>query len=256
MAAATDERGPQASHASHQAHTGRRVAKRETEGDEGAGRGSDGIGGGVRSQRGDRSCKTKVAHFDQAVGVEEHVRGLHVTMQHPRRVHVLERLEQLVHDILLVHLPTQSCNVSLACQSVAISSSGILVSASPPLVTRRQPSSHTHTARTLNANEVAGATTLALSSSSFVCSDSAQPAFLSQASADGAHALEMRQLFGQDAQHQDASRPGADLFKNIGANNSMEICVHELKHQVNVSVIVGLQYIPQLDDVFVVVELL
>jgi hypothetical protein len=134
------------------------------EGDEGAGRGSDGIGGGVRRQRGDRSCKTKVAHFDQAVGVEEHVRGLHVTMQHPRRVHVLERLEQLVHDILLVHLPTQSCNVSLACQSEAISSSGILVSASPLLVTRRQPSSHTHTARTLDANEVAGATTFASSS--------------------------------------------------------------------------------------------
>ena len=36
----------------------------------------------------------------------------------------------------------------------------------------------------------------------------------------------------------------------------MEICVHELEHQVNVSVIVGLQYIPKLDDVFVVVELL
>jgi hypothetical protein len=48
----------------------------------------------------------------------------------------------------------------------------------------------------------------------------------------------------------------ADLLKNIGSDNSMEICVHELEHQVNVSVIVGLQYIPQLDDVFVVVELL
>jgi hypothetical protein len=36
----------------------------------------------------------------------------------------------------------------------------------------------------------------------------------------------------------------------------MEICVHELEHQVNVSIVVGLQYIPQLDDVFVVVELL
>jgi len=79
---------------------------------------------------------------------------------------------------------------------------------------------------------------------------------LSQAAADGAHGLEMLQLFGQDAQHQDASLPGADLLKNIGADNSMQICVHELEHQVNIAVVVGLQYIPQLDDVFVVVELL
>ncbi len=65
---------------------------------------------------------------------------------------------------------------------------------------------------------------------------------MSQAAADGAHGLEMLQLFGQDAQHQDASLPGADLLKNIGADNSMQICVHELEHQGNIAVVVGLQY--------------
>lgn len=36
----------------------------------------------------------------------------------------------------------------------------------------------------------------------------------------------------------------------------MQVCVHELEHKVNVSVVVGLQYVPQLDDILVVVQFL
>mmetsp|Transcript_33887 Transcript_33887/g.100659 ORF Transcript_33887/g.100659 Transcript_33887/m.100659 type:complete len:438 (+) Transcript_33887:197-1510(+) len=52
----------------------------------------------------DAPGQAEVADLHLAVGVQEDVRGLDVAVQHRPRVHVLQRLEQLVDDVLLVDL--------------------------------------------------------------------------------------------------------------------------------------------------------
>mmetsp|Transcript_27717 Transcript_27717/g.73215 ORF Transcript_27717/g.73215 Transcript_27717/m.73215 type:complete len:454 (+) Transcript_27717:27-1388(+) len=52
----------------------------------------------------DAPCQAKVADLHLAVGVQQDVRGLDVTVEHLPGVHVLQRLEQLVDDVLLVDL--------------------------------------------------------------------------------------------------------------------------------------------------------
>jgi hypothetical protein len=74
--------------------------------------------------------QAKIAHFDQAVAVEQHVARLrigsqakaknrqmnrqagsylHVTMQHSGCVHVFQRLEKLIHYVLFVYLFKNIC---------------------------------------------------------------------------------------------------------------------------------------------------
>lgn len=42
-----------------------------------------------------------------------------------------------------------------------------------------------------------------------------------------------------------------NLFKNSGLDHGMQVCLHEIKDQVNVSVVYCLYYLSKLDDVFV-----
>ena len=50
----------------------------------------------------ERAREPEVGHLHQALGVEKHVGGLQVAMHQLGGVHVLDRLEALVHDVLLV----------------------------------------------------------------------------------------------------------------------------------------------------------
>jgi hypothetical protein len=60
-------------------------------------------------QRSDRARKTEISDLEEALGIEQQVAGLHVSMQHIARVHVLERLAQLVNDVLLVDVLQNVC---------------------------------------------------------------------------------------------------------------------------------------------------
>ena len=72
--------------------------------------------------------QAKIAHFDQAVAVEQHVARLrigsqvknrqsrrkagsylHITVEHSGCVHVFQRLEQLIHYVLFVYLFKNVC---------------------------------------------------------------------------------------------------------------------------------------------------
>ena len=74
--------------------------------------GGDVVGqhGGGASGVGDRPAETEVAHFDVAVGVEEDVGGLDVSVEELGRVKVLESLEQLPGDVLLVNISEDACS--------------------------------------------------------------------------------------------------------------------------------------------------
>mmetsp|Transcript_69371 Transcript_69371/g.187542 ORF Transcript_69371/g.187542 Transcript_69371/m.187542 type:complete len:334 (-) Transcript_69371:17-1018(-) len=52
----------------------------------------------------DAAREPKIADLHLAVGVQQDVRGLDVAMEHLARVHVLQRLQQLVDDVLLVNV--------------------------------------------------------------------------------------------------------------------------------------------------------
>jgi len=41
-----------------------------------------------------------------------------------------------------------------------------------------------------------------------------------------------------------------NIFQDIGSNNSMKICVHEVKDQIDVPIVFSTNYILQTDDVF------
>ena len=43
------------------------------------------------------------------------------------------------------------------------------------------------------------------------------------------------------------------LLEDVGADHGVQVRVHELEDEVNVTVIVGLEDVPELDDVLVIV---
>ena len=47
-----------------------------------------------------------------------------------------------------------------------------------------------------------------------------------------------------------------DIFENICPNNSMEISVHKIEHEVDVAVVLCTDYVLKADDVLVAVQLL
>lgn len=47
-----------------------------------------------------------------------------------------------------------------------------------------------------------------------------------------------------------------DVFKNVGSNDCMQICIHEVEYEVDVSIVLGTNNILQTDDVFMTVEFL
>ena len=56
-----------------------------------------------------RSPYAAPPHLHNTVGVEQQVRWLHVAVHEPGRVHIRQRFEALVHDVLLVHLLKYVC---------------------------------------------------------------------------------------------------------------------------------------------------
>lgn len=47
-----------------------------------------------------------------------------------------------------------------------------------------------------------------------------------------------------------------DVLQDVGSDHSMQVCIHEIKHKVNISVVFCSNYILQPDDVFVAGQLL
>ena len=47
-----------------------------------------------------------------------------------------------------------------------------------------------------------------------------------------------------------------NFFKNVSTNHRVQIRVHELKHEVNISIIVSFEYVPELDDIFMIIQFL